>query len=107
LSGVVMGSIEILLDRVRVTIGQFVRLPEDLSDIGVLKSQIEMRQRVLEEIDIIRRRLKAFDLLRGQAPQSRVPKSASARAGRARNLCTRDGRRAARLRGQASLGHVR
>jgi hypothetical protein len=100
----VMGSIEILLDRVRAAIGQFVQLSEDLSDIGVLKSQIEMRQRVLKEIDIIRRRLKAFDLLQGRAPQSRLPRSASARAGRARNLYTRDGRRAARLRGQASPG---
>jgi hypothetical protein len=103
----VTGSIDILLDRVRATIGQFVHLPADLSDIGVLKSQIEMRQRALKEIDTIRRRLKAFDLLRGQAPQPRLPKSASARVGRAGNLYTRDGRRAARLRGQASLGQVR
>lgn len=100
------GSIDILLGRVRARIGQFIQLPADLSDIGVLKAQIELRQRVLEEIDLIRCRLKASDLLGGQVPQPRLPKSASARADRARSLYTRDGRRA-RLRAQTSLGQVR
>jgi hypothetical protein len=101
-----MGSIEILLDRVRAAIGQLVRSPSDLSDIDVLKSQIELRQRVLREIEAIHCRLKPLDLLRRPPPEPRAPKFVSARVGRARNLYTSDGRRAARVRAQTRLGQI-
>jgi hypothetical protein len=96
-----MGSIDVLLDRVRATIGQFVQLPADLSDVGVLKSQIELRQRALKEMGTIRCRLKASDSLRRQGSQLRLPVSAG--AGRARNRYAGDRRRATRVRGQTSL----
>jgi hypothetical protein len=101
-----MGSIEILLDRVRAAIGQLVRPPSDLSDIDVLKSQIELRQQVLREIEAIHCRLKPPDLLRRPAPEPRAPKFVSARVGGARNLHTSDGRRAARVRAQTRLGQI-
>ena len=102
-----MGSIEILLDRVRAAVGQLVRSPSELSDIDVLKSQIELRQRVLRQIETIHCRLKPPDLLRRPTPEPRAPKFVSARVGRAINLYTSDGRRAARVRAQTRLGQIK
>jgi hypothetical protein len=100
-----MGSIEVLLGRFRVAVSQLVS-PSDLSDIEVLKSQIQLRQRVLKEIEAIQGRLKPSDLLRRPAPDPREPKFVSARLGRARSLYTSDGRRSARARAPTRLGQI-
>ena len=93
-----MGSIEILLNRVRVAMGQLVRSPSDLSDIDVMKTQIELRQRILGEIEAIQCRLKPPDLLRRLLPEPTAASLVARRGRRARSSYASDGRRATRVR---------
>jgi hypothetical protein len=87
-----MSSVETSLRRLQNNFGSFLATSNSLQDINALKAQIELRQRALQDIALIRNRLATF--LRSEKKLTRRRLRAR-RAGRSR------------LAGTFRLGHLR
>jgi len=104
-----MDFIKTSLSRLQAATSQFVRPNSDLSDISVVKSQIELRRRALKEIEVIRSLLRPPTIMLRRASASpRAAKfvSTNVHVARARYSKAMDNRRAARLRAQTGLAQI-
>jgi hypothetical protein len=64
-----MNNVAFPLYRLRKTVGRFVAPSDLLCDVSALKAQIELRQFALEDIEVIRRRLRPFLRCKGRRRQ--------------------------------------
>jgi hypothetical protein len=76
-----MDRVESSLCRLRDAVSRFVVPSVALCDVGILRAQIELRQLALEDIEVIRRRLRSIGRCEG-GRRRRGSSQTSVKAGR-------------------------